>query len=249
MDDLWLAYKEKGDLEARERLIVEHQPLVKYVADRVGAGLPSHVDRGDLISYGVFGLIDAVEKFDLGRNVKFEAYAMARIKGAILDGLRSTDWVPRSVRSRARSVERALEKLERELSRTPTEQELAEELEVTPQALRTLMGGLAASRHLFIDQAGQVDSRDYEYDSLAEVLPDRFAHTADEIVEHEEMAEHVSRGVTRVADRDRIILTLYYFEGLTLADIGRVLGVTESRICQMHDKAVLALRDSMLVAA
>lgn len=244
MDDLWLAYKEKGDLEARERLIVEHQPLVKYVADRVGAGLPSNVDRGDLVSYGVFGLIDAVEKFDLGRNVKFEAYAMARIKGAILDGLRSTDWVPRSVRSKARSVERALEKLERELSRTPTEQELAEELEVTPQVLRTLMGGLAASRHLFIDAA-----RDDEYDSLAEVIPDRFAHTADEIVEHEEMAEHVSRGVTRVADRDRIILTLYYFEGLSLADIGRVLGVTESRICQMHDRAVLALRDSMLVAA
>ena len=143
--DLWKRYKTSGDQKARDRLVVAYSPLVKYVAGRMGAGLPAHVDEADLISYGLGGLISAIERFDLTREIRFETYAITRIKGAILDELRALDWVPRSVRARARQIERATLKLEARLQRVPTEEELADELELTIEEFRALA---AADRQL-----------------------------------------------------------------------------------------------------
>src|SRR5918997_1125473 len=170
--DLWRRYKASGDERARERLVVAYSPLVKYVSGRMASGLPAHVEEADLISYGLVGLISAIERFELEREIKFETYAITRIKGAIIDELRSLDWVPRSVRARAREIERANSKLEHKLQRAPTDEEMAHE-------------------------------------------------------------------------REKLVVALYYYENLTLREIGEVLGVTESRVSQLHTKAVLRLRGRM----
>src|SRR5580765_6848292 len=143
LEQLWLAYKAKGERDVRDQLILHYSPLVKYVAGRVAVGLPQNVDQSDLVSYGIFGLIDAIDKFDLGRGYKFETYAIARIKGAILDELRSIDWVPRSVRAKARALEKAYAKLESELHRTPTDDELAAELGLSDDQLQNLLSQLS----------------------------------------------------------------------------------------------------------
>lgn len=240
LDD-WLLYKKTADLGARERLIVNYLPLVKYVAGRVGAGLPQSVEHADLVSYGVFGLIDAIEKFDLGRGFKFETYAISRIKGAILDELRSIDWVPRSVRGKQRSVETATRKLEAELHRLPIEGELAVELELSVDQLRdvrTQIGNVYVSG--FDDIAIPGDDH-----SVEDSLPDGAPNIVDGLTVEQDidlMRRTIAAGTERLTDRERIVLTLYYHDGLTLAEIGDVLGVTESRVCQIHTKAVLQLR-------
>src|ERR1700694_3076642 len=143
--ELWRRYKSDGDARIRERLVVAYSPLVKYVAGRTAAGLPPHVEEADLISYGLVGLISAIDRFDLSREIKFETYAIMRIKGAIIDELRSMDWVPRSVRSRAREVERANAKLENTLQRAPTDQEIADELGITLDELNDSLLGVPPS--------------------------------------------------------------------------------------------------------
>src|SRR6202453_3984988 len=152
LQDLWRRYKSSGDERARERLVVAYSPLVKYVAGRMGAGLPAHVDEADLISYGLGGLIAAIERFDLGREIRFETYAITRIKGAILDELRALDWVPRSVRARARQIERANVKLEAKLQRVPSEEELAVELEMTVDEFRAALLQIANSSISALDE-------------------------------------------------------------------------------------------------
>jgi RNA polymerase sigma factor for flagellar operon FliA len=143
IDRLWVEYKESDDSKLRDALIVHYSPLVKYVAGRVAVGLPQNVDQADLVSYGIFGLIDAIDKFDLERGFKFETYAISRIKGAIIDELRSIDWVPRSVRAKARSLEKAYATLEAKLHRTPTDAEIAEELDMTDSQLQQAFGQIS----------------------------------------------------------------------------------------------------------
>src|SRR5215203_5946826 len=184
--ELWRRYKEGGDASARERLVVAYSPLVKFVAGRTGARLPSHVDQADLISYGMIGLIEAMERFEPRRQIRFETFAMQRIRGAIIDELRSLDWVPRSVRSRARDIEAANSKLEHESAPDP--------------------------------QAA-LDTSEVK-DRLAEAIQD-------------------------LPERETLVVALYYFENLTLREIGEVLGVTESRVSQLHSKAVLRLRSRL----
>src|SRR5688500_3920941 len=151
IDRLWQDYKSNGDAKHRDALIVHYSPLVKYVAGRVAVGLPQSVDPSDLVSYGIFGLIDAIEKFQLERGFKFETYAISRIKGAILDELRSIDWVPRSVRAKARAIERAYAKLEAMHHRAPSDAELAAELEWTPDQLETTLGQISLTRVAALD--------------------------------------------------------------------------------------------------
>lgn len=239
---LWAKYKETGDADAREHLILNYSPLVKYVAGRVSTSLPQTVDTADLVSYGLFGLIDAIEKFDLDRNIKFETYAIARIKGAIIDELRSMDWVPRSVRSRAREIENAYIVLENRLRRAPTDPEIAEEIGVSTGDLRDILSKLSYTsvvsfEELWIGGADREDRGDG-----ASSIPD---HNADDPVasfESAEVREILTGAIERLPERERIVIALYYYEGLTLKEIGRVLGVTESRVSQLHTKAVLRLR-------
>src|SRR3954451_16047418 len=152
IERLWARYKADGERAIRDELIVHYSPLVKYVAGRVATGLPQSVDQADLVSYGIFGLIDAIEKFDLGRGFKFETYAIARIKGNILDELRSIDWVPRSVRAKARALEKAYSKLEGELHRSPSETELASELDMTEDQLQNTLGQISFTGLVALDE-------------------------------------------------------------------------------------------------
>ena len=238
---LWTEYKETRTRESRDRLIVHYSPLVKYVAGRVAVGLPHNVEQSDLVSYGVFGLIDAIEKFDTSRNIKFETYAIARIKGAMIDELRSIDWVPRSVRAKARSVEKAYTKLEGKLLRTPTDAEIAEEMGIAEPELQAIFNQVSFVGIVALDEMLSVTGERGEATSLGETLPDRTDGPV-AAYEVEEMKQILARAINRLQDREKIVLTLYYYEGLTLAEIGEVLGVTESRVCQIHTKAVLQLR-------
>lgn len=239
---LWQAFGEHRDQELRDRLVLHYAPLVKYVAGRVGTGLPSHVEVSDLIQSGIFGLVDAIEKFEPERGLKFETYAMQRIRGAILDDLRAQDWVPRSVRSRARDVERALERLEARLQRTATDAELAAELELSTEELRDLLAQLQMTSVVALDDligSGSAAA------SLVETLRDDRAEDPMAALVDRDSRRQLAEAVERLSDRDRIVVTLYYFENLTLAEIGKVLGVTESRVCQLHTRAVLRLRSKL----
>lgn len=234
----WQAWLDGRDQKARERLIVHYSPLVKFVAGRVGAGLPSSVDAGDLVSAGVFGLIDAVERFDSERGVKFETFAVPRIRGAIFDGLRALDWVPRSVRSRAREVEAAIHDLEAAQGRSPSDDELAVHLGISHTEFRRWLSSIASTTVGPLDRALVAGA---EPRSLRGETPDSPAGAYEDV----EVRRAVKLEVRRLPEREKLVLSLYYDEGLTLAEIGGVLGVTESRVSQIHTKAVLQLRSRM----
>jgi RNA polymerase sigma factor for flagellar operon FliA len=241
LDRLWAEYKDTGAQEQRDELIVHYSPLVKYVAGRVAVGLPQNVDQADLVSYGIFGLIDAIEKFDLGRGYKFETYAIARIKGAIIDELRSIDWVPRSVRTKARSLEKAYAKLEAQHHRTPTDAELAAEMGISDSQLQTTFSQISFIGLVALDE--MLGGERTGGDSMT--LGDTIADAGDgpmAAYEVEEMRQILAQAINDMPEREKIVLTLYYYEGLTLAEIGEVLGVTESRVCQIHTKSVIHLR-------
>lgn len=246
VDALWERYKETSTRALRDQLIVHYSPLVKYVAGRVAVGLPQSVDQADLVSYGVFGLIDAIEKFEPARGFRFETYAISRIKGAIMDELRSIDWVPRSVRTKSRAIETALTQFEMKHHRAPTDEELAEALDVSVAKLQQMLGqisfvGMAALDELFSVGPDRGDTMTLG-DTLADPDDGPLA-----LFESVELRERLREALTRLPERERTVLGLYYYEGLTLAQIGDVIGVTESRVCQIHSKAVLQLRARLTV--
>jgi RNA polymerase sigma factor for flagellar operon FliA len=242
--DLWARYVEDRAPELRDRLILHYAPLVKYVAGRVGSGLPAHVEQADLISYGTFGLIDAITRFEPEREVKFESYAMARIRGAIIDELRNTDWIPRSVRMKARQYERTVAELEATLQRSPTDEEVAEALDMDVEDVRKFLGQLSLVNVVALDEL-MTDEEGGSAPRLVDTLQDANALDPQAMAEHGEARQLLGRAVEQLPEREKVVVSLYYFEGLTLADIGRVLGVTESRICQLHTKAVLHLRSKL----
>ena len=239
--EIWAEYKEGGTREARERLILHYAPLVKFVAGRVAAGLPQNIEQSDLVSYGIFGLIDAIDKFDPGRGYKFETYAISRIKGAIIDELRSIDWVPRSVRAKARAIERAYSKLENELRRSPEDREVAAELGMSEDELAGILSQISFVGIVALDELLSASADRTGGATVGDTIADR-AHDPVEAFESEEMRHVLADAIQRMPDRERLVLTLYYYEGLTLAEIGAVLGVTESRVCQIHTKAIFQLR-------
>jgi RNA polymerase sigma factor FliA len=243
--DLWRRYKTSDDQKARDRLVVAYSPLVKYVAGRMGAGLPAHVDEADLISYGLGGLIAAIERFDLSRDIRFETYAITRIKGAILDELRALDWVPRSVRARARQIERANVKLEGKLQRVPTEEELAAELEMTVEEFRAALLQIANSSISALDELWSPSDSSGDAMSLLDTLGDATAPDPEKVVEQSELRDRIAEALDRLPEREKLVIALYYYENLTLREIGEVLRVTESRVSQLHTKAVLGLRSHL----
>lgn len=238
---LWAEFKSTGSAVARERLILHYAPLVKYVASRVATGLPASVEQADLVSYGMFGLIDALEKFEPARGNKFETYAIPRIKGAIIDELRAMDWVPRSVRFKAREIEKAYSDLESMLKRAPTEREVAERLGISLSELHDIVNQVSFVSVLALDELLSVGADRGEHMSLKDSLADR---TGDPTLglEGQETRGLLAAAINSLSEREKIVVTLYYFEGLTLAEIGEILGVTESRVCQIHTKAVGQLR-------
>ena len=245
LQDLWRRYKSTSDERARERLVVAYSPLVKYVAGRMSSGLPSHVEEGDLISYGLGGLISAIERFDLTREIKFETYAITRIRGAIIDELRNLDWVPRSVRARARQIERANMKLEARFQRAPTDEEMAGELEVTVDEFQESLLQISNSTIVALDELWNVQDATGDQVSLLDTLPDRDAPDPEKLIDQSELRDRIADAIAALPEREKLVVALYYYENLTLREIGEVLGVTESRVSQLHTKAVLRLRSKL----
>ena len=238
---LWLEFRRTQDKGLRDRLILTYAPLVKYVAGRLGSGLPAHVDEGDLVSYGLLGLIGAIERYDPERDIKFETYAMARIKGAIIDELRALDWVPRSVRSRAREIERAITELEARLGLAPTDEEIAGKLSITVEELEESLTDISRSSIAALDELWSATGEGDQV-SLLDTLEDTTGPKPAEALDETELREALADAIARLPEREKLVVTLYYYEELTLREIGEVLGVTESRVSQLHTKAVLRLK-------
>ncbi len=245
LKDLWRRYKRDGDDRARERLVVAYSPLVKYVSGRMASGLPAHVEEADLISYGLGGLISAIERFELEREIKFETYAITRIKGAIIDELRSLDWVPRSVRARARAIERANSKLEHKLQRAPTDEEMADELEMSVTDFQDALLQISNSTIAALDELWTVSDASGDQVSLLDTLQDPRAPDPAHVMDATDLKDRIADAIARLPEREKLVVALYYYENLTLREIGEVLGVTESRVSQLHTKAVLRLRGRM----
>ena len=245
LKDLWRRYKRDGDDRARERLVVAYSPLVKYVSGRMASGLPAHVEEADLISYGLGGLISAIERFELEREIKFETYAITRIKGAIIDELRSLDWVPRSVRARARAIERANTQLEHKLQRAPTDEEMAVALEMSVSDFQDALLQISNSTVAALDELWTVSDASGDQVSLLDTLQDPGAPDPAHVIDATELKDRIADAIARLPEREKLVVALYYYENLTLREIGEVLGVTESRVSQLHTKAVLRLRGRM----
>lgn len=236
---LWDNYQKDPSRTNRDALILDYMNLVRYVASKVGQGLPQNVEQSDLVSYGTFGLIDAIERFDPERGFKFETFAISRIRGAMLDELRGMDWVPRSVRAKARAVDTAAQQLEGTLRRSATSTEMASTLGVSEQQYHHTIGQVSASNMVNIDDAIQA--------STSLTVGDTLAERASETDMFWEMQDSLATSIEAMPLRERAVLTLYYYENYTLADIGTVLGVTESRVCQIHTKAIEHLQTELQV--
>ena len=241
IDALWKRYKQSGRRGLRDQLILQYSPLVKYVAGRVAVGLPQNVDQADLVSSGMFGLIDAIEKFEPSRGYRFETYAITRIRGSIMDELRAMDWVPRSVRAKSRRIETAIAELEAELHRPPSDEELAEHLALSVEQLQRLLSQISMTGVAALDDLMSASSNSDDSMTLGEVVADQSDGPSD-VFESAEQRERLRDAILKLPERERLVLGLYYYEGLTLAQIGEVIGVTESRVCQIHTKSVLQLR-------
>jgi RNA polymerase sigma factor for flagellar operon FliA len=229
---LWEQYGSTQDLELRNRLVLHYAPLVKYVVGRVRSGLPLHVDDADLISEGVIGLMDAIDKFQPGRGFQFQTYAVPRIRGAVIDGLRASDWVPRSVRADVRAIETAQVAAAGRLAHTPTHHDICQEMQISMQDLRKTYSKVAYTAVASIDELGGV----------VDTVP-----PCDDLLDDEQTRAALVRAVSELPERDRIVIALYYFEGLTLSEIGQVLGVTESRVSQLHTRIAARLRAKLTV--
>lgn len=242
---LWRDYLRDRDKRRHDQLVLHYASLVKFVASRVATGLPSTVDQGDLVSYGMFGLIDAIDRFDPDRGFKFETFAIPRIRGAILDELRSMDWVPRSVRAKSRRIEQAMAAFEGAHGRSPTEEELAEQCDMSLRDLRSTLGQVARGGILGLDE--MINGGNVEGISVGDTVADDGMGPGAQ-VEASEIRRILGASILALPERERTVLGLYYYESMTLAEIGTILGVSESRVCQIHGKAVLQLRSRLLAA-
>lgn len=234
----WLAYRAEPTEQRRNALALRYAPLVKYVAGRMAVGMPPNVDRNDLTSYGMFGLLDAIDKFDVDAGNRFETYAVQRVRGAIVDELRSMDWVPRSVRRKARQIERAIEAFEARESRGPTDEELADALDLSPEELARDLSQVSVTSMAALDGAvaGAGDTV-----SLIDTIADDEDGPAQQL-DRSVLRELLRDAIGALPEREQQVIALYYFEGMTLAQVGEVIGVTESRVSQVHSKIVLSLR-------
>jgi len=240
-DSLWAEYRQARNSKIREMFIKQYAPLVKYVAGKVAIGMPHNVEFDDLVGYGVFGLLDAIEKFDPDKGVKFKTYAVTRIRGAIFDELRSIDWVPRSVRQKTREVEETVSSLEAQLGRTATDHEIAASLNMDEAEYQKTMMKISGTSILSLNDVW-FSGDENDKVSIGDSIESPLSLNPDVIVEKNEIRRVIIEHINELPDKEKKILILYYYEDLTLKEIGQVLDVTESRVSQLHTKAISRLR-------
>ncbi len=238
---VWRDFKRSGDTVLRNRLVESFLPIVRYNAERIGAKLPDEIDSDDLISAGIFGLLDAIDSFDLGRGVKFETYCAPRIRGAILDELRSMDWVPRLVRSRASKLERASRELESTLGRSPTESELSHRMKLPPAEFEKLIRDATAVTQVSLSRKYNETESSKEVSEI-DVLEDKRGKDPVSEIHKRDLKNMITRGLTRA---ERLILILYYYEEMTMKEIGATLDLSESRVSQMHSSILRRLKEQL----
>ena len=243
-EELWTDYVKTRDPKIREAFVIQYSPLVKYVAGKVAMSMPQNIEFDDLVGYGVFGLLDAIEKFDPSRDIKFKTYAVTRIRGAIYDELRSIDWVPRSIRQKAKELETTYLKMENRLGRAATDEEIAREMSISIQELNQLYIKISSTT-LISTNDPWCPNDDDEKVSIMETLESPNSLNPDVIVERDEVKKLVIQTIEDLPEKEKKVLILYYYEDLTLKEIGEVLNVTESRVSQLHTKAILRLRSKL----
>lgn len=236
-------YRTIKDSATKDKIIIEYAPLIKYIAQKIASRLPANIELDDLISCGVIGLMDAIEKFDPTRDNKFKTYAEFRIRGAILDELRALDWVPRSVREKAKLIDRAMQKLERELGRPATDEEMCKELELDQDEFHELLNKAKSVSLLNIDDSASFNKGDRRL--MMGLLEHRRGSNPFSAVNFKRAQERIKEGIKSLPEKQRLVLSLYYYEDLNLKEIGQVLDVTESRVSQLHTQAVLKLRTKL----
>lgn len=241
----WTEYKTTSHPQARDALLLAYVPLVKYVAGRVCVGLPPSVDYDDLVSFGIFGLMDAIDKFEPDRGIKFETYAMTRVRGAMIDGLRSIDWVPRSVRQKAKDLERQVAQLEGQLGRPATDDEICAALKITPEEYHELLHEISSITLTSLDEVWQGDGDDEGKLKYGQMIENVDSDEPSQVVAEAEVRRVLAEAIDQLPERERLVISLYYHDELTLKEIGAVLGVTESRISQIHTKAIVRLRSRL----
>jgi len=241
--DKWVMWKQEGSREAEADLIAQFLPLVTKVANRLAIGLPSNVDKDDLISYGRFGLLDALAKFDHTRGLKFETYAMWRIRGAMIDGLRENDWIPRTVRDKAKKIEEAYLVLEQEKLRTPTDQEVCQYLGITEKELQQVFYDTSLAAMVSIDEA--VGDEDEQKTARHSYIVDEVTPRPEAVAEISNLKEVLTSSIDKLPEKERLVVSLFYFEELTLSEIAEVMNLSPSRISQLHSKAIFRLRSSL----
>ncbi|MCH5332329.1 MAG: FliA/WhiG family RNA polymerase sigma factor [Agathobacter sp.] len=239
-EKLWDEYCKKPSKELREQLIIEYSQLVKIVAGRLSMYLGHNVEYEDLVSYGIFGLIDAIDKFDLEKNVKFETYASLRIRGAILDQIRKMDWIPRTVRQRQRRMDEAIREIEMRTGRAATDDELAAELGLSEDELTSWQAQMQVTNVVSLNEFEENGSEPV-VDSVSQ---SRFSQP-EAVVEEEELKEMLVASLELLTEKERRVVELYYYEDLTLKEISRLLEVSESRVSQLHTKALVKMRKKM----
>lgn len=240
-EELWKTYRKTRNGEIRNRLIKQYLPLVKYVAGKLAVGMPQNVEFDDLVSYGVIGLFDAIEKFDPGKHVKFKTYAVTRVRGAIFDQLRQLDWVPRSIRQKTRELEETVRRLESQLGRSASDTEIAKELGVSVKDFEKIILKISGTTVLSLNDVWY-SGDDNDRMSIGDSIESPQNRNPDAIVEKQEIKRVIVESINELPDKEKKVLVLYYYEDLTLKEIGAVLGVTESRISQLHTKAIMRLR-------
>lgn len=243
-DELWTLFKENRDPRIRDMFVKQYAPLVKYVAGKVAMGMPHNVEFDDLVGFGVFGLFDAIKKFDPDKHVKFKTYAVTRIRGAIFDELRSIDWVPRSVRQKTREIEDSIHRLESSLGRAASDQEIADEMRMTTKEFQKTMMKISGTSILSLNDVWYTGD-DSDKVSIVDSIESPSSLNPDIIVEKDEIKRVIIQAITELPEKEKKVLVLYYYEDLTLKEIGKILEVTESRISQLHTKAIMRLRSKL----
>lgn len=236
-------YRATVDPKVKDQIIIEYAPLIKYIAQKIASRLPSNIEVDDLISCGVIGLMDAIEKFDPTRDNKFKTYAEFRIRGAILDELRAQDWVPRSIREKAKLVERAYAKLESNLGRPATDEEMCKELQCSQDEFYDLLNKSKSISLLNIDESATFNRGDKKL--MAGLMDSDRASNPYNAVSYKDLRDKIKEGIMSLPEKQRLVLSLYYYEDLNLKEIGQVLSVTESRVSQLHTQAVMKLRGKL----